>query len=325
MEGRLLKRMPALFKMIENMKVDPKFTKKIQDWLNIELKSNDDIADGAQLLFRINPRNVAYRRYLQLAVQRPKSIVGKIEYELKIHLKYRLDGLTLEQVNRLDREVIPSAEKILSAGQPEDGTETVDSEQPANILRLGRRQDHDQLPDEIKQLWEDNGKLYKDIKATFEELKSMEDLPSCQRYDKLQLLASMDKRYMSQMEKYDAFDNTPTKPATPTEPASPKDSESNSSILSARSYISKNTEKLASLLSAAAKEGTAEAFAAANKLRESMQERVNILLAADMVTDKMRSSLLDLGIVFEPSEEQPTSPSEESNDQSDTAAAEASE
>lgn len=310
------------------MKIDPKFTKKIQDWLNIEQKSDNDVADGAQLLFRINPRNVAYRRYLQLAVQRPKSIVGKIEYELKTHLKYRLDGLTLEQVNRLDREVVPEAEKILSDGQPENGTETFDPEQPMNFSRLGRRADHDQLPDEIKQLWDDNGKLYKDIKATLEELKSMEDLPSCQRYDKLQILSAMDKRYMAQMEKYDAFQNIPTEPTAPTaptEPTPPKESDPNNSILSARSYISKNTDKLAALISEAHKEETEEAYAAANKLRESIQERVNILLAADMVTDKMRASLLDLGIVFEPSEEQQPEQSAEGNDQSDTAAAEASE
>ena len=99
------------------MKVDPKFTKKIQDWLNKEPKEKEDALTGAQLLQQINPRNAMYRRFINLSIQRPLQILPKIIYELKTHLKYRVDGLTLEEVNRLDREVVPGADYCAGSGR----------------------------------------------------------------------------------------------------------------------------------------------------------------------------------------------------------------
>jgi hypothetical protein len=318
--------------MIKDMKVDPKFTKLIQDWLNKEPKEPADALGGAQLLYRINPRNVMYRRFIQLAVSRPERIMPKIEYELKNHLKYRLDGLTLEEVNRLDREVIPEASKIIENGQPDvtpsdtsetpentdtpDTPETPDSpktEPSENLPRLGRRADHEQLPEEIKKLWEDNGRLYKDIKAVFEELKSMEDLPSCQRYDKLQLLASMDKRYLKQMQQYDEYDASKGNEQA----AAEKEQKPADPVKSARSYISKNTAKLAALYGKAHQDGASvEDWNAYQEFLWLMQARVNTLIAADVVTDKMRDSLIGIGIVFET----PVPLEDKADEQADTAA-----
>lgn len=278
------------------MNIDPKFTKQIQDWLNKEQKDTDDTIVGAQLLQRINPRNVAYRRFVTLAYQRPKNILPKIVYELNIHLKYRLNGLTLQEVNRLDKTVIPEAERIITEGMPEQEGE----EAPLTVHRLGRREDHDRLPDEIKKLWENNGKLYKDIKALFEELKSMEDLPSCQRYDKLQLLADMDKKYFAQMKQYDDYIITPlsdkVKDKEDDKGAAPQDNTKN--IQSARSYISKNQSKLAELLVARNSDPTIDNLDAYENLLQKMQERIDILQSAGEVSDKMREALEPLGIVF---------------------------
>ena len=170
------------------MNVDPKFTKEIQEWLNQEPLPLDSASAGASLLLRIAPRNQAYARFLSLSLQRPEAIIDKIVYELKQHLKYRLDGLTLDEVNLLDKEVIPSAEKLLDNGKPAADDDALlldtenkpviplqvnisdDSEKPCFVRQLGRREDHDKLPEEIQQLWIDNGNLYKDIKALFEEL-----------------------------------------------------------------------------------------------------------------------------------------------------------
>lgn len=97
---------------------DPKVTKEIQDWLLKDPKTNDMALPGALLLQRLNPRNMAYRRWLSVANTRPMAILAKIEYELKKHLRYRLDGLTLEEVRRLDQKVVPEAEHILSEEGP---------------------------------------------------------------------------------------------------------------------------------------------------------------------------------------------------------------
>lgn len=288
------------------MNVDPKFTKNIQDWLNTDPKTDDMAVSGSELLRRIAPKNRIYMRFFSLSLQHPANIIRKVEYELKKHLKYRLDGLTLDEVNRLDRITIPEATKILTEGMPDDGTADDDnSEGKSNtvattVRRLGKRTDHDKLPADIQALWTDNGELYKSIKATFEELKSMDDMPSCDRYDKLQLLASMDKKYFRQMQTYDEFvvsdDNVSD--ATTTDKAA---DDASSAVGSARSYLSKNSAKLAELKSAAdvdgADDNTKVAYA---DLLAKMQERVNIIIAADAaIKDETRAALVGLGVVFE--------------------------
>ncbi|MBQ9651212.1 MAG: hypothetical protein IJV13_03235 [Prevotella sp.] len=298
------------------MKVDPKFTKKIQDWLNKEPKEKEDALTGAQLLQQINPRNAMYRRFINLSIQRPSQILPKIVYELKTHLKYRLDGLTLEEVNRLDREVVPAAAEIIAKGKPaadedvlllDEKGQTVEPAQvilspedgETNVVKqLGRRADHEQLPDDIKALWDNNGTLYKDIKSTFEELKSMEDLPSCQRYDKLQLLASMDQKYFRQMKEYDDF-VIGSEEEEKKEDAEQK-KEVKITVPSARSYISKYQAKLADLYKAAHVDGASvKDINAYQDLVIKVQARVNVLIVANEVTDKMKESLSVIGVVFD--------------------------
>ena len=306
------------------MNVDPKFTKEIQDWLNQEPLPVNSASAGASLLLRIAPRNQAYARYLSMSLQRPEAIIDKIAYELKQHLKYRLDGLTLDEVNILDREVVPEAEKLLEHGKPaaeddalvldEDKKPVIpiqvniseDSEEPCFVRQLGRREDHDKLPEEIQQLWIDNGNLYKDIKALFEELKAMNDLPSCQRYDKLQLLASMDAKYFKQMAAYDEAVVDTTTPTTP----STENTETtlDNSVNTARSYLSKNQSKLATLKLAVEGEGASDSDRAAfTDLLAKMQQRVDtIRKAGAVIGDDLRTSLVALGLSFDDKQENTT-------------------
>lgn len=306
------------------MNVDPKFTKEIQEWLNQEPLPLDSASAGASLLLRIAPRNQAYARFLSLSLQRPEAIIDKIAYELKQHLKYRLDGLTLDEVNLLDKEVIPSAQKLLDNGKPAADDDALlldtenkpvipiqvnisdDSEKPCFVRQLGRREDHDKLPEEVQQLWVDNGNLYKDIKALFEELKAMNDLPSCQRYDKLQLLASMDAKYFKQMAAYDEAVVDTTTPTTP----STENTETtlDNSVNSARSYLSKNQSKLATLKLAVEGEGASDSDRAAfTDLLAKMQQRVDtIRKAGAVIGDDLRTSLVALGLSFDDKQENTT-------------------
>lgn len=57
--------------------VDSNFTKKIQDWLYKEPKTDDMAISGALLLQQINPRNLMYRRWISLAASRPAYIDRK--------------------------------------------------------------------------------------------------------------------------------------------------------------------------------------------------------------------------------------------------------
>lgn len=284
--------------------IDNEFTKAVQDWLAAEPKTEAMAAEGAHLLLRISPRNSAYRRYLSLAASRPAHILGKIEYELKMHLRYRLDGLTLEQVRRLDQKVVPEARTLLDKGEPETA-DTAEASETAEGNTLGRRADHDQLPDEIKRLWTDNAALYKDIKALFEELKSMEDLPSCQRYDKLQLLAAKDKRYLSNMEHYDAYVlEAAEAEATENDQKTTDNAQETTdykAVANARAYLSKNLEKLGALFKkAAGKDAESTERKTYAALLEKMQQRADILVANGVMTDEMRANLEVLGLTIKP-------------------------
>ena len=304
------------------IQIDPKFTKEIQDWLNKTERSDDDVLVGAQLLKRINPQNATYRRWLQMAASRPKYIVAYIERELKTHLKYRLDGLTLEQVNRLDNAVVPAAEKILGSGIPVlDGDDTTGESSEDAPKKLGRREDHELLPDEIKQLWNSNGELYKQIKAVFEELKSMEDLPSCQRYDKLTLLDEMDKKYTSQMAQYDAYKipknsqeqdpKDPSDTTAPTDPSAP--SGSSKDVSNARSYISKNIVKLEAL--AKEKGMGSEEY---NALKAKVEQRVNVIVSAnEPMGDALAERLAAVGILLQDAAADESKPSEDGEGQTE--------
>lgn len=290
---------------------DPKVTKEIQDWLLQEPKTNEMALPGAMLLQRINPRNFIYRRWLSLAAARPNYIMDHIEAELKKHLRYRLDGLTLEEVRRLDQRVVPEAQRILTEGEPEmvpaadstDGADSstvtenngTDTDKLETVKTLGKRPDHEQLPDDIKQLWDQNGETYKKIKAVFEELKSMDNLPSCDRYEKLQVLASLDADYLKKMETYDNY-------VIGSEEKKQEDgnsSEIKKNIGSARSYISKNLDKLAELKTASEAETATDADKEAYKAQlDKMQQRLDIICGANApITGELKDRYESLGLI----------------------------
>lgn len=124
-------------------------------------------------------------------------------------------------------------------------------------------------------LWIENGETYKKIKALFEELKSMENLPSCDRYEKLQILASLDAGYLKKMETYDNYVIGSDAAQDTTE------AEATKKIGSARSYLSKNIDKLAELKSASeavtATDADKEAYAA---LLDKLQQTASIFSSA---------------------------------------------
>lgn len=218
--------------------MDHQFTKLIQTWLNAKHDSDEDIIKGADMLFRLN-RN---RFYHFRATRQPQVYRSNIEYELNKFLKIRLDGMTIEEVRKMDALVIPEARAIINEGAPvattqkstkktdetdENGNEnaknadsiegessTDDAELPSSesdgvaVIRKGKRSDHEFLPAEVAALWDANAKRYKQIKSTFETLKTMEHQEPCDRYELLKILSDLDKRYRADMLTYDSYQVT---------------------------------------------------------------------------------------------------------------------
>lgn len=256
--------------------MDAKLTADIQQWLDTPA-SERDIEVGAILLLKLNRNRILFNNIMR----KPEKFLGKLEYELKKHLRIRLDGLTLREVALMEREVLPSVQAQIAAGAPTEPDSG--EEQPKNYI--GRRADHDTLPEEIQALYVRNGEVFAKLKETFETLKQMEKAPACDRYEHLVLLKELDEEYRGNWAKYDHFGDGAEKAA----PA-PKEVTAND-VAAARKYLSTNKPKLAALMEAGDGKATA--------LTEKMQARIDIILAAGGTFDaEYQQALQELGLSF---------------------------
>lgn len=247
------------------MQIDKKFTDSVIAWLGTEHKTEANVIDGAQLLYRIIPNNALNQQIMR----RPLKLVDKVIYELKKHVAYRLDGLTLDGVKIMDAELTPVIEEAVSV--PTDDTKdelpSEDTSDASVILARGKREDHDSLPDDIKALWTNNAARWKKIKETFETCKTL--TMSCDRYEYLKVLKETWYAYKADMKKYDEYkvgtaDNTDASAAVTQD------------VNNARSYISKNLAKLSALDVS----GTDDDKAKAETIKVEIQKRVDIIVAA---------------------------------------------
>ena len=150
------------------------------------------------MLLQLNRNRFLYANIMR----KPRQMHDKLEYELRKHLRIRLDNLTLRDVTQLEAKVIPAAKQTLDMPPAVIST---DDELPEAKVARGRREDHDRLPVHIQALWDENLHHYKVVKQVFEQLKTMENAEPCDRYEYLKILDEADKKYRSNLEKYDAY------------------------------------------------------------------------------------------------------------------------
>lgn len=267
------------------MKVDPNFTKKIAEWLNSEHTSNDAIIAGANLLVLVNNNRALH----QNIVRNPKRMLAKLEYELNKHMRYRLDGLTLQDVRRMDEELSKPLDQaitvMLPAGDNEDdGDTSLPLQVDGGIVRKGIRPDHDNLPSVIQQLWAKNAERWKKIKETFETCKTLE--LSCDRYEYLKILKVTWYSYKADMAKYDSYMLVAGGEGQEGDNPVVLDAEAKKMVTLARAYISTNLNKLTTLIEKNKEAGLDDK--AADKLEEwrtKIQQRVDVLTSNHQVID----------------------------------------
>lgn len=249
--------------------MDHKFTEKIRTWLNTPVNERS-IEEGATMFLQLNRNRILH----QNIIRRGAKMMPKLEYELKKHLRIRDDGKTLHEVVAMEKVIMPAVEQLVTKPEAE---------------HAGKRADHDELPEEVQQLWDGNFERYTKVKALFEELKAMEKMQPCDRYEKLKLLDEAEKAYRKALSAYDSYvkeDNFPTK--TEEQPVDP--AELATQIGNARKYISEGKGKLKKLID----EGN-EAKAAT--LREKIVERVRTIQQAGApISDDTFAELSELGI-----------------------------
>lgn len=262
---------------------DKKLTEEIQSIVQSQNVTTEQLIQGVNILHRIAPSNMVYMRWQQLVASRPLYLKEHILAELNKHLKYRLDDLTRSEVRTLDIKVQKDVSETLTAN------------------RTGKREDHDSLPPEIQALWDDNAVIYKRLKDKFEECKSLNDKPACDRYEVLKVLAELDDKYRAQMKAYDSYvinsDNTEDDDQHTQEDAK-DERDITKEIGAARTYISKNIGKLESLVAAAAlPDADSYIIAKRDELQGKMLQRFALLIENKAIMgDAMTERLNKVGI-----------------------------
>ena len=280
------------FKYTVMGKIDPKFTEALVAWMKKDHSSDDVIREGAMLLLQLNRNRILYQQILRT----PQRMTKKLEYEIQKFINMRLDGYTLQDVQKLENEVVPFVEKaVLQESQAEPEADILPAESAGEIRLSGKRPDHDSLPDDIKAIWIENAERWKKMKATHEYLKTI-DAP-CDRYEYAKLLAELWKKYKADMCRYDDF-----KAGESTEDSNGKKQLTDvekSTIDNAQSYISRFLPVLLELV-AAAKEPDFADQAKLEDLRMRLQNRVNTLLQFDVeISEQRKADLISADIKLE--------------------------
>lgn len=225
--------------------MDKAFTQDIADWLETP-REERDVRKGAELLLRINGNRHIYH----LAMIRPETAHDHVEADLKKFLRIRLDGHTMESVRQMDSELIPKVQNIITTRQDEseDAPEETDDTAPAH---RGKRSDHNELPEEIRAIYERGGELFEKIKLIFTELQQMENAPACDRYEKLKVLKPLVKEYTDGWERYDNYNSDMSQEeAVEAVDEAPEPGNEVKRVGAARKFISTHVAKLETLLQA---------------------------------------------------------------------------
>lgn len=225
--------------------MDKAFTQDIADWLETP-REERDVRKGAELLLRINGNRHIY----QLAMIRPETAHNHVEADLKKFLQIRLDGHTMESVRQMDSELIPKVQNIITTRQDksEDAPEETDDIAPAH---RGKRSDHNELPEEIRAIYERGGELFEKIKQIFTELQQMENAPACDRYEKLKVLKPLVKEYTDGWERYDNYNSDMSQEeAVEAVDEAPEPGNEVKRVAAARKFLSTHVAKLEKLLQA---------------------------------------------------------------------------
>lgn len=188
--------------------MDEKLTKELQQWLNTNAEKRD-IETGARLV-RVLVRN----QVLSASFQRlPKKYMKMVEYQLSKFLPMRLDRVTHHDVVRMSGQatLIASQHRLNAPLPGKDKMPVLKRIEKAEVFKLGKRPDHDRLPEEIQALYSENLSLMQNMRACHAQLvllslpENQSSCPDGDRYPFVKELINLDAKYHSNWEKYDTY------------------------------------------------------------------------------------------------------------------------
>lgn len=180
------------------MKIDEKLTRRIQAWLDTPAEKRN-INEGAVLLLKMNNNKILYRNI----IMNPKKYGDYLEQELQKRLNYRVQQITHEQVEEMRDQVTKIEERHF----------LLKEENPADGFKAGKREDHDQLPEEIQAAYADNLGIMQRMRMLHGKLVLLEEqaeksntvCKDSDRFPFLKELIELDKQYHDNWAKYDGF------------------------------------------------------------------------------------------------------------------------
>ena len=190
------------------MKQDPKFTEKLQAWVNTP-DDQKDWDEGAILLLQLSGNKIMYRN---ISVN-PKGKAEFITGQLQKYLNFRLQELTKDQVQEMQSEVDEIVAKVIkpfaiAESLGADASKTGKSEEFAEF-KAGKRADHDSLPEEIQALYVENLDIIHRMRELHMKLRSLSlddaTCPDSERYPFLKEIIALDKRLHANWDAYDHF------------------------------------------------------------------------------------------------------------------------
>lgn len=289
--------------------MDKTLTDKIVAWLNAPAHTEDaDIMEGALMLLQLNRNRTLY----MTISTNPKRFLKTVEYELKKFLPLRMKGKTCQDVRREADEFLSELrengiDKEKHEGKDET-SETDDTDETVAPVRNGKREDHDQLPQNIRDIWEANAERWKRIKEMYNTCLSIEN--PCDLEENLKVLKETYYAYKADYARYDSFTFKNEGDKSEEDGAS-DDLKTLKDINNARSYISKNVDKLLALKKEALRDGASdEQTNAYQSLLSSMTQRVQTLVDnGQVIGEDLMNKLQATGInlpASQPTEENVT-------------------
>lgn len=181
--------------------MDHKFTEKIGAWLDTP-ESERDYNEGAVMLLQLTNNKIMYNNIKA----NPRQRAEFIEYNLRKYHNFRLQQLTHEMVEKMRVEVKQIVADHISKPEFDE----------AATFKAGKRADHDELPDDIKALFERNFQIAHRMRECHVQLRhAVNENTVCvdsEEYPFLQELIALDKEYHHNWDVYDHYAGEPTTP-----------------------------------------------------------------------------------------------------------------
>ena len=181
------------------------FTAKLQSWLE-KPKEQRSLEEGALLLLQLTNNKIMYRNITRNIA----SHADYIEFMLKRYLNYRLQSITHEQVELMQKKVdlIATSHNLPSTAQQVE-TRRGASESKSSEWKSGKRADHDTLPSEIQALYVENATIMKRMRELHLKLRTLSGAeatcPDSDRYPFLKEIIALDKQYHNNWKLYDSY------------------------------------------------------------------------------------------------------------------------